>query len=56
MTRLPPDPFAAMPGLSAVAVPIWEPLSTWEKIFDQDGKANALLGLYDQFKTLYLAK
>ena len=26
---------------------IWEPLSTWEKVFDKDGKANELINLYD---------
>ena len=28
---------------------IWEPLNTWERIFERDGKANALLALYDEF-------
>jgi len=35
---------------------IWEPLSTWERFFERDGKANELLGLYDKFKVLYLDK
>ena len=29
---------------------IWEPLSTWESFFDKDGKANELLGIYDEMK------
>ncbi|MFN8306270.1 MAG: beta-galactosidase GalA [Ferruginibacter sp.] len=33
---------------------IWEPLSTWERFFDRDGKANALLLLYDGFSQQYL--
>ena len=33
---------------------IWEPLSTWERFFDRDGKANALLLLYDRFSQQYL--
>ncbi len=33
---------------------IWEPLSTWEKFFDDKGKANEFLKLYDGFKQQYL--
>ena len=33
---------------------IWEPLNTWEKLFDENGKANALLSLYDTFSKQYL--
>lgn len=33
---------------------IWEPLSTWEKVFDNDGKANELMKVYDEFKVKYL--
>ncbi len=33
---------------------IWEPLSTWEKLFDNDGKANELLKVYDDLKKKYL--
>jgi beta-galactosidase len=35
---------------------IWEPLSTWEKIFDDTGKANKLIELYDEFSKKYLNK
>ncbi len=28
---------------------IWEPLSTWEKIFDRDGKSNRFMEIYDQY-------
>ncbi|HEY4061729.1 MAG TPA: beta-galactosidase GalA [Puia sp.] len=33
---------------------IWEPLSTWERIFERDGKANALLYLYDGMSKEYI--
>jgi beta-galactosidase len=33
---------------------IWEPLSTWEKIFDSDGKSNKLLLIYDELSKKYL--
>lgn len=33
---------------------IWEPLSTWESIFDKQGKANDLLKQYDTFSKQYL--
>ena len=35
---------------------IWEPLSTWEAIFDRDGKSNAYLLMYDEIRDLYLGK
>ena len=27
---------------------IWEPLNTWEKVFEKDGKSNELINLYDE--------
>ena len=33
---------------------IWEPLNTWESIFDRDGKSNSLLSKYPVYKKLYL--
>ena len=33
---------------------IWEPLSTWEKFFDRNGKANELLLIYDELSKKYL--
>ncbi len=33
---------------------IWEPLSTWEKVFDDNGKANELLKMYDEISRQYL--
>jgi beta-galactosidase len=33
---------------------IWEPLSTWEKIFDNNGKSNDLIKVYDEITKQYL--
>lgn len=33
---------------------IWEPLNTWEAVFDRDGKSNAFLKLYDGIRNTYL--
>lgn len=33
---------------------IWEPLNTWEYIFEKDGKSNALLDLYPEFNKKYI--
>lgn len=35
---------------------IWEPLNTWEKVFDNDGKSNDLMSLYDDISKQYLTK
>ncbi len=35
---------------------IWEPLSTWERIFDNDGKSNEMMKVYDELKNKYLDK
>ncbi|HTR29018.1 MAG TPA: beta-galactosidase GalA [Puia sp.] len=35
---------------------IWEPLNTWERIFDKDGKANNLLYLYDELSKEFVRK
>jgi arabinogalactan endo-1,4-beta-galactosidase len=34
------------PGNKAVGSFIWEPLSTWEGVFDKDGKSNAYMNVY----------
>ncbi|HXB93260.1 MAG TPA: glycosyl hydrolase 53 family protein, partial [Puia sp.] len=36
-----------VPGDWGKGTCIWEPLNTWERIFEKDGKANNLLYLYD---------
>ena len=33
---------------------IWEPLNTWEAVFDRDGKANDFLKLYDELTKKYI--
>lgn len=43
-----------LPGDRGKGTCIWEPLNTWEKIFDEKGKSNELLKLYDEFKVKYL--
>jgi beta-galactosidase len=35
---------------------IWEPLNTWEAVFDRDGKANEYLRMYDEISGKYLKK
>ena len=35
---------------------IWEPLSTWEKVFDNNGKSNELIKLYDEIKKNYMGE
>ena len=35
---------------------IWEPLSTWESIFDRDGKSNGYLAEYDELSKQFLVK
>ena len=34
---------------------IWEPLSTWESIFDKDGKSNELITIYDGVNRKFLS-
>lgn len=34
---------------------IWEPLSTWEKVFEGDGKSNELLLVYDELNNRFVA-
>ncbi|MBK8967944.1 MAG: glycosyl hydrolase 53 family protein [Lewinellaceae bacterium] len=45
-----------IPGGRGKGTCIWEPLNTWEAIFDREGNANDFLKLYDQFKAKYLQK
>ncbi|WP_114790757.1 beta-galactosidase GalA [Niabella yanshanensis] len=33
---------------------IWEPLNTWEKIFERDGQSNNLLAVYDEISQTFL--
>lgn len=43
-----------LPGGRGKGTCIWEPLSTWEKFFDNDGKSNDYLKLYDEISRKYL--
>jgi beta-galactosidase len=45
--------FSAPDGLGKGTC-IWEPLNTWEQIFEKDGKANDLLYLYDDLSREFL--
>jgi len=36
-----------VPGGKGKGTCIWEPLSTWEKIFERDGKSNELINLFN---------
>jgi beta-galactosidase len=42
-----------VPGGKGIGSFIWEPLSTWEQIFDMDGKSNALIDVYPQIARKY---
>lgn len=42
-----------VPGNKALGSFIWEPLSTWEAVFDKDGKANAYLDVYPAIAKKY---
>ena len=42
------------PGNKALGSFIWEPLSTWEGIFDRDGKANEYMNVYPGIAKKYL--
>lgn len=35
------------PGKKAIGTFIWEPISSWEGIFDRDGKTNQYMNIYD---------
>jgi beta-galactosidase len=35
---------------------IWEPLNTWEAVFDKDGKSNDFLLIYDELRREFLRK
>jgi len=44
----------SVPGGRGKGTCIWEPLSTWEKFFDDKGQSNQLLELYDVMAKEYL--
>jgi arabinogalactan endo-1,4-beta-galactosidase len=45
-----------VPDGKAVGSFIWEPLSTWEQIFDRDGKANQYINVYPEIARKYGVK
>ena len=45
-----------LPGGKGKGSFIWEPLNTWEAIFDKQGQANDLLPIYDEISQKYQVK
>jgi arabinogalactan endo-1,4-beta-galactosidase len=45
-----------LPNNKALGTFIWEPLSTWEQIFDKAGKSNAYIDLYEGIAKKYITK
>lgn len=45
-----------VPGEKGIGSFIWEPLNTWEMIFDRSGKSNELLDVYPEIAKKYLTK
>jgi len=48
--------FFELPGGKGKGTCIWEPLSTWEKVFDNNGKTNDLVKLYDEISKKYMVE
>jgi hypothetical protein len=44
----------SVPGTRGKGTCIWEPLNTWDKIFDQNGKANYKLRAYQDYRKAYI--
>ncbi|WP_460583347.1 glycoside hydrolase family 53 protein [Hymenobacter arcticus] len=47
------DAVFTLPGGKGKGSFIWEPLNTWEAVFDKQGRANELLPLYDEISHKY---
>ena len=45
-----------IPGDKGKGTCIWEPLSTWESIFDKEGKSKELINVYDEIRKEYLVR
>jgi beta-galactosidase len=45
-----------LPGGKGKGTCIWEPLNTWEMVFDRDGKSNEYLKMYDELFKKYMQK
>jgi len=46
----------SLPGNKGKGTFIWEPLNTWEKVFERDGKANDLILVYDELSKQFIKK
>ena len=44
------------PNEESLGTFIWEPLNTWEQIFDRDGKTNELINIYPEIAKRYLGR
>jgi len=44
----------SIPGNQMKGTFIWEPLSTWESVFDKDGKSNQYMNEFDEIKNEFL--
>lgn len=54
MLNLPHDWAVELPDGKGKGSCIWEPLSTWESIFDKDGKSNDFIKMYDAMSKKYI--
>ena len=45
-----------LPGNKGKGTFIWEPLSTWESIFDREGKSKELINIYDDISKEYILR
>lgn len=45
-----------LPNKKGKGTAIWEPLNTWEKVFNEDGKSNDYLLIYDEIRKEFLKK
>jgi arabinogalactan endo-1,4-beta-galactosidase len=43
-----------LPGGKGKGTCIWEPLNTWEAVFDKEGKSNNRLAVYDELSHRFL--
>jgi len=44
-----------LPGGRGKGTCIWEPISTWESVFDRDGKSNDFMKIYDQINKQFIS-
>jgi len=44
----------SIPGNKMEGTFIWEPLGTWESVFDKDGKSNQYITEYDEIRNEFL--